>query len=412
VRDLQLSLRVPGFGRLAATYSLNGITEWMATVALAILVYDQTRDPFATTALFVAAKFLPAFVVPALSARLDGLPVARVLVAIYVVEAALLGALAFQASLFWLPLVLTLAFLDGTLAAVARAVTRAATVSVLQPADLLREGNAVLNVGASIGMLAGPALAGFAVAAVGVGPVMATTAAGFAGLALLVAGARNVKPVEAEPAPWGTRLREATAYVTGHRTLLVLLGGQALMLLLLTMTEPIEVVYVKENLEAGDAGLGALLTAWGVGLALGSAVFARVRKAPLALLIPVSTTLMAVGYLGMAVAPTLLIACTVSVVGGLGNGVQWVSVVTAIQEATEERFQARVAGLFEALAAAAPGVGFLLGGVITALLSPRAAFAIAGSGVMVLLVIAAFVLRRSRPFEAGGLEAEPVPEAA
>jgi MFS family permease len=121
---------------------------------------------------------------------------------------------------------------------------------------------------------------------------------------------------------------------------------------------------------------------------------------------------MAVGYLGMAVAPTLLIACAVSVVGGLGNGVQWVSVVTAIQEATEERFQARVAGLFEALAAAAPGVGFLLGGVITALLSPRAAFAIAGTGVMILLVIGAFVLRRSRPFEAGGLEAEPVPEAA
>jgi Transmembrane secretion effector len=417
VRDLQLALRVPGFGRLAATYSLNGITEWMATVALAILVYDQTRDPFATTALFVAAKFLPAFVVPALSARLDGLPVARVLVGICGIEAALLAALAFQASLFWLPLVLLLAFVDGTLAAAARAVTRAATVSVLRPSDLLREGNAVLNLGASTGMLAGPALAGFAVALMGVGPVLAVTAAGFAGLALLVAGARNIEPVEAEPAPWGTRLREATTYVRGHRILLVLLGGQALTLLLFTMTEPIEVVYVKENLDAGDAGLGALLTAWGVGLALGSAVFARVRKHPMVVLIPASTCLMAIGYLGMAVAPTLAIACAVSIVGGLGNGVQWVSVVTAIQEATEDRFQARVAGLFEALAAGAPGIGFLLGGLITALLSPRAAFAIAGSGVMVLLAIGAVALRRSglatpREHEPGLLEPEPVAEAA
>jgi MFS family permease len=410
VRDLQLALRVPGFGRLAATYSLNGITEWMATVALAILVYDQTRDPIATTALFVAAKFLPAFVVPALSARLDGLPVARVLVSIYVVEAALLAGLAVLASFFWLPLVLALAFLDGTLAAVARAVTRAATVSVLKPADLLREGNAVLNLGSSTGMLAGPALAGFAVALVGVGSVMAFTAAGFAGLALLVVGARSVEPIEAEPAPWGTRLRESTVYVLRHRTLLVLLGGQSLMLLLLTMTEPIEVVYVKEDLDAGSAGFGALLTAWGVGLALGSAVFARVRRQPMILLIPVSTAMMATGYLGMAVAPTLVIACAVSVIGGLGNGVQWVSVVTAIQEATAERFQARVAGLFEALAAGAPGIGFLLGGVVTALLSPRAAFGIAGGGVLLLLVVGAVVLRGSGLREPGG--AEPLPEAA
>jgi MFS family permease len=414
VRDLQSALRVPGFGRLAATYSLNGITEWMATVALAILVWDQTHDPFATTALFVAAKFLPAFVVPALSARLDGLPVARVLVGIYVVEAALLAGLALQARLYFLPVLLVLAFADGTLAAVARAVTRAATVSVLQPADKLREGNAVLNLGSSVGMLGGPALAGFAVALVGVGPVLLATGAGFAGLALLIIGARNVAPVEAEPAPWTTRLREATGYVLAHRMLMVLLGGQALMLLMLTMTEPIEVVYVKDTLGGGDAGLGALLTAWGSGLALGSAVFARVRNQRMVVLIPASTLLMAVGYLGLAAAPTLLAACAIAVVGGLGNGVQWVSVVTAIQEATEEKFQARVAGLFEALVAGAPGLGFLLGGLVTALLSPRAAFAIAGGGVVVLLLVGSLVLRRSIPRDPSVLEpvAEPLPEAA
>ena len=74
-----------------------------------------------------------------------------------------------------------------------------------------------------------------------------------------------------------------------------------------------------------------------------------------------------------------------SVVGGAGNGVQWVAVMTALQEATPPEYQARISGLLESIAAAMPGVGFLLGGVIAALGSPRTAFAVAGAGILVLV---------------------------
>src|SRR5687768_1942629 len=154
------SLRVPGFGRLAATYTLNEVADWLATIALSILVYDATRDPFATTALFVCAKFLPAFLVPPLTARLDGLPVGRVLGGAYVIETAALVALAVTSDAFWLPAVLALALLDGTLAAVARATTRTATVAILEPAGQLREGNAALNVGFSAMNAGAPIAAG------------------------------------------------------------------------------------------------------------------------------------------------------------------------------------------------------------------------------------------------------------
>ena len=46
----------------------------------------------------------------------------------------------------------------------------------------------------------------------------------------------------------------------------------------------------------------------------------------------------------MASAQTLLVACLLSVVGGAGNGVQWVAVMTALQEATPPEYQARVSG--------------------------------------------------------------------
>jgi MFS family permease len=89
----------------------------------------------------------------------------------------------------------------------------------------------------------------------------------------------------------------------------------------------------------------------------------------------------------MSVADTLSIACLLSVVGGAGNGVQWVAVMTALQEATPEPLQARVAGFLESLGAAMPGVGYIIGGAITSLTSPRVAYAIAGGGTLALVVI-------------------------
>ena len=61
------------------------------------------------------------------------------------------------------------------------------------------------------------------------------------------------------------------------------------------------------------------------------------------------------------------------------------------QEATPAEFQSRMAGLLESLGAAMPGVGFLLGGTIVALGSPRTAFAVAGAGILVLVVVAAIL---------------------
>ena len=134
------SLRIPAFGRLAATYTLNELADWLALIAVSVLVYDATQDPLATTALFVCAKFAPGFLVPPLAARLESLPVARLLGGVYVAEALALVLLAVTSSTFLLPLILALSLVDGTLAAVARATTRSATVAVLEPEGRLREG--------------------------------------------------------------------------------------------------------------------------------------------------------------------------------------------------------------------------------------------------------------------------------
>ena len=63
--------------------------------------------------------------------------------------------------------------------------------------------------------------------------------------------------------------------------------------------------------------------------------------------------------------------------------------VTTLQEMTPADYQARIVGLLESLGAAMPGVGYLIGGALVALGSPRTAYAVAGAGSH--LVLAALV---------------------
>lgn len=412
VHEVLQALRLPGFARLAITFTLNDLAHFLATIALSLLVYDQTGDAGATTALFLAAEFLPGLVVPALAARVDGMRPARVLGVAYVLEAALLGGIALLTSAFWLPLILLLAFVNGALAATGRAVTRSASVALLEPQGALRPGNAALNVGFSINSAAGPAIAGGLVAAVDTGPALAAAAGLFAVLAAYIGSSRGLPSIDADEAVWHKRLGEAIDHVRGNPELRALLVGQGVALALLTMAIPIQVIYAKESLGAGDAGFGIFVAFWGLGMVMGSALFARERTRSTRQLIALSTFAVGVAYLGIAAAPTLLAACGAALLGGMGNGIQWVSVVTAVQEATDERFQARVAGLLEAIATGAPGIGFVAGGAITALMSPRAAFAVAGAGVLLLLGVASLLVLRGAATGAGPVEPEPEPARA
>src|SRR5215211_8570702 len=87
VRANLAPLRVPAFGRLLFSYTTNSIGDYVGLVALAVLVYGETADPLATTALFIAAQFLPAFLAPMLTARVDQQSLRRVLPSIYATEA-------------------------------------------------------------------------------------------------------------------------------------------------------------------------------------------------------------------------------------------------------------------------------------------------------------------------------------
>lgn len=389
-------LSAPGFRRLATSYAVNELGDNLGVVALALLVLEGTDSALATTGLFLCSRFVPAFVAPVLTARLDRLLVSRSLPILYALEAIAFAGLAVSASTsFSLPLILVLAALDGTLALTGRGLSRAAVAAILKPRNALRKGNALLNAIFAITSAAGPLLAGVLVAAAGTSAALWVDAASFAAIAVLLATARTlpVGSTDESEAGWWERVRAGVAAVR-EEPIRTLLAAQTVAFVFFFLVIPIEVVYVVDELDAGNVGYGALLAAWGVGMVIGSAVFARVRDRSTRTLVFASTLCVGIGYLGLAAAPGIVLACVASVVGGTGNGVQWVSVLTTIQEAVPDALQARVVGLMESTAAAAPGVGFLLGGLLTTAWSPRLAYLVAGIGVV---AIAFVVLQRIAP---------------
>jgi MFS family permease len=382
-------LQVRGFPALATSYAINELGDNLGVVALAILVLDQTGSALAVTALFVAGKFVPALVAPALTAGLDHRRVSHVLPALYILEAGAFAGLASIAGVFSLPAVLALAFADGLLALTGRGLSRGAIAAVLTPHDALRAGNALINVVFAVMSAAGPVLAGLIVHEWGVATALWFDSASFLAIAiLLLASARSLPEPESGPhQAWRARIRDGWEYIRDHPTAGRLITGEAVAILFFTLVIPIEVVYAKETLNSTSLGFGVLMASWGVGIIMGSALFARSRGRSLRTLVLVSTAAIGAGYAVMAGAPTLLVACLGSVLGGTGNGVQWVAVMTALQEAVEDRYQARVAGLLESAAAAVPGIGFILGGALTSAVSPRLAYAVSAVGVAVVVVI-------------------------
>ncbi len=318
-------LRKPQFRRLAASYLINELGDWMGIVALSVLVFDRTGSALATAGLFLGTRFLPALLAPIVVTKVEQPPPRFALPVIYCGEAAAFGALALLAGGdFLLAGVIVLSAVDGTLALTGSSLTRAVVAAQLEPGDELRAGNALLNIGLTICAAAGPALAGIIVAGFGVQTALLLDAVSFYAIAWLLLTAGPLPRAKPEEGHTRDRIRAGIAYLREQRDLRRLLIAQGAAFVFFAAVIPIEVVYAKETLGTGDSGYGIMLASWGGGMVLGSLIFASVRKVALPVLLFFSTLAVGLGYLGLAAAPTLAAACGASIVGGAGNGVQWV----------------------------------------------------------------------------------------
>jgi Transmembrane secretion effector len=381
--------------RILLAYTVNELGTWFGYVALALGVYDHTHSAIATAGLFIARGLLPALLAPVLVARVERIPRRGLLAGLYAIEALLTLALAALLWRFSFTGVLIFVAIDGTVAVAATALVRAsaaraaaaaagaelADISSHQGVDATaaaqRQANAALNVAFMVSLWLGPAIGGVLVHWVG-GPVaLVLDALTFLLCALLMLGLRT----QAEDGAEGStvsRLRAAWQHLQAVPALRVLLVTEAIAVIVFASVEPVEVVYVKASLHVGDLGFGLLVAAWGFGAALGAIAFSRSVRRPLGPMLTGGALLVGVAYLGFAAAPALAIACVAAAIGGAGNGIQWPSFISAVQQLTPAALHGRLMSVIGSLNALCPAIGFAVGGTIAALASPRVAMLLAG----------------------------------
>jgi hypothetical protein len=387
--------------RIVAAYTVNRLGTWIGTIALSLAVYDHTHNALAVAATMIAAQVLPAFAVPALVAKVEASRRRRELSGLYVFEAVTTATLAVLLGRFWLPGILLLVALDGTAALAASALLRTEAARAGRDGGRVstdgaepteeeaqageRRANAAINVAFSAVFVLGPVLGGTIKAAAGAPAALFIDAATF-----LICGALllDLHPHVDEAAGTSVRARlnAAWTHINEVPALRALLLIQATALVFFESAAPIEITYAKATLHAGDRGFGLLVTVWGVGAVLGAIVFARSPGRSLVAMVSAGTLAVGVAYVGFAAAPSLPVACAAALVGGTGNGVQWASLISAVQRLTPRALQGRVMGALEAIGALSPAIGLLIGGALVELSSPRTAFLVVGIGAALTTV--------------------------
>ena len=112
------------------------------------------------------------------------------------------------------------------------------------------------------------------VAAFGVQTALLLDAVSFYAIAWILLTAGPLPQAEPEPGRLRERVRAGLDYIRGRPPLRRLLIAEGLAFVFFSAVIPIEVIYAKETLGAGDTGYGLLLASWGAGMVLGSVVFA------------------------------------------------------------------------------------------------------------------------------------------
>jgi hypothetical protein len=383
-------LRLRPVRRLLSAYAVNQLGDWTGEIALALAVYATTGSAAGVALVWVAHRVVLAPAAPVLVARLERWG-HRPLPAVYLAQCGVFAVLTVGAHA-GLAVVLPLVVLDGILAPTARALARGTLIGHARPAGLLRETNALVNVVFTANGVLAPALGGLLVASAGVPAALAADAASFVLAAAVVAGIDPATDATSAPSAM-VHLRAALAHVRGNALLARLIAADAASMLLLAALTPVEVAFVLETLGETEEAFGTMLACWGAGMVLGGAAAAALPRLPIQVVLAAATLALAMSCLGIGTAAGLTQVLTWSVVGGAGNGAYGMAFVTAVQERTAEAFQTCVSGLCETVASVVPGLGFVAGGLLAALASPRAVYLVAGAGALAVLGWAATALR-------------------
>ena len=378
------------FLRLWIGQGASFVGDAVSMVALVVLVVEITGSASAVGGALVA-RLLPTIASPLAGVIADRVDRRVVLVASDLARAVLVLGLVFARDL---ATIYVLVFLMGLARTVFNPTVRAAFPSVVGGGDLTRA-NALISGTFSTSIMVGPALGGLLVASIGVDAAFLADAVTYLVSAILLSTVPLPHPrrESAEEAGFVRELRSGFGYLLGARVPLAIVVGAFLTILTINATVPAEVFLAKETFGAGDVGYGLLVSLWGGGMVLGSAMMAVLgNRINLVLLYFLSIFVGASALVGTGLAPAFILALGALTVEGAATGIDNVATDTILQKRVPEAFLGRVFSIRFLGYSAGEALAYPLGGLLVDTVGPRSTYILAGiataaAGLLVLLAM-------------------------
>jgi MFS family permease len=386
--------REPDLRRLLLALTGSLIGQWGFSVALAVWAYNRGGAGLVGVAMFVR-MFPGAILGPLAGIVADRLPRARVMIACDLLRALILGlvALAVATGAPTALVLLPLAF-QGILSNAFRPAQAALMPSLARTPEDLTGANAAASTVESVGIFAGPALGGVLLVATDPQTVFAASALTLLWSAALIARLDFTEQRVARPVPEtpGELAHEAVAgfrLIGSDRGLLTLTGLFAAQTFVAGILGVMVAVTALDILGKGDAWVGYLTSALGVGGILGGVVAGGLAgRRRLALAFAGAMLLWAVPMLAIAASPAVGVAIVAMGVIGIGNTVGDVCVITLMQRAVPDDLLARVFAVLESVIVGTLALGGLVAPFLIDAFGPRGALVAAGLFLPVATLLA------------------------
>ena len=407
---LSLLRRNRGFALLFWATAGSAVGTYLAALALAVDVFDRTGSGRWLAALLIA-DFLPIVVIGlTLGPLVDRLSRRRLMVVSDLVRAATFVALPFVGEP---ALIVALAGVNGIATGFFRPAVWAGLPNLVGDGEQRVVATSLLSTVEHVAWTVGPAVAGLLLALSGPDVAYWINAATFLVSALLVARIPAAALRSDEPLSKGhwSDLREGFGLVLRSRYLLTVLIVWNTAAAASAFVNVGEVVLAKDDLDAGNIGLGFLVSATGVGLvigsffaatALGSLGMARVYGGALAL--------MGVGFGLAAMSPTIVLTAVLACIATIGNGAAIVYNQVLVQRGAPDAMRGRALAVLMSTYYAVLGIAMAGGGLLVDLAGARVAWALAGC-VYLLAAVLAFAFTRRATEESEAVAEPTVPPA-
>ena len=389
---LRSVFRNPGLRRIELAYLGSALALYANVVAVGVYAYHHGGATAVGLVMF-ARMGTAALTAPFVSSFADRYPQQRVMLASDLGRVAVVAAMAVAAAAGIPALVYVFAVLVSVFSTAFRPAEASLIPLLAETPEELTAANVSSSTFDSIGAFAGPAVGALLFAIGGATLAFAIIAVAYAWSAMFVAriGAGGRRAADEHEHEDAGGVAAGFRAVRAEPRLQLFIGLYGAQTIVAGAYNVLVVVIALELLGLGNAGVGLLQAATGVGAVVGAGLaLALVGRRRTAGDLGLGLILFGTPFLALGALPRTWVAVIALAILGIGNSLVDISAVTLIQRAAPPAVAGRVFGLLEAALVGALGIGAVVTPLLVHVISARGALIVVGALLPVLAVATRF----------------------